>query len=293
MNKIAILPIQRDDDHGTKLKPIRSPTHVETLLSSNTKTELHGDASKEQKFSLIVPLAETSVAQEIVFLNTPEPHDKPTPLSDALPKWMELWKGMRVPTNLPTVQRDEVIRLYERDPETAQQLLEEMDNPWFKCQALSHILIYGPIESATDVFNRCIAIAMGSTDDYLAVGVTAWPLRAIIHLQKPALAAATLSLVIERSHKITHPVCRLDALYRIWGDVFSLPRQHSNRVLEEFRISCRQANSWRAGYKMMHAVNLAAQHDKTLASELVNEMKENWFKRRAQRFLNQEPPATK
>ncbi len=210
---------------------------------------------------------------------------KKKPFSASLPEWMKLWEGLEVPTNLSTVQRDESCHMFRHDPDRARAIAEEIDDPWFLCQALSHFLRYDSLPEVTELATRCMTLGMSIGDPYQSVAVTAWPLSALVELGHRDLATTWLDEVIELSRSVEHPVWRLDALYLVWQAVFTLGESQREAVFEEFLAACGAANSWRASFTMKYAILIVARIDSERARELANSMPENWFKRRLIRQL--------
>ncbi|MBV9496836.1 MAG: hypothetical protein JOZ54_21520 [Acidobacteria bacterium] len=140
-----------------------------------------------------------------------------------------------------TTQRDLVANIASSDPERALRLARAIDDPWFRCQALSYAAI--AIESA-DRFRSTVAEAFRSAellpDANRVVTVSSWPLKVLALRKERARLAMETRRLLALAATEPSPVRRADALQLVFGATVSAEREVVVPVLEAFVAACLQ-----------------------------------------------------
>ena len=145
-----------------------------------------------------------------------------------------------------TQARDRAIRLAKTDTAAALGVADEIEEPWFRAQALAFIARFEEQYGHRAILASARRASLEAEDPYVVVGSAAWWLRAWIERGAPEVACAELPALLGASRKIANPVSRLDALYLVFQAVFDLdPARRA--VLEALLAACAAADSWKAG----------------------------------------------
>lgn len=180
----------------------------------------------------------------------------------------------------PTEARDRAQQLAKSDTASALALAQEINDPWFRSQALAWIGRFAEGDPYKDILAAARCASWGATDPYEAVGSAAWWLRALIERGAARDALAEVSRLIDTSQRIPNPVSRLDALYLVFQAVFDVDEAR-RPLLDALLAACASADSWRAARcRSDVAVMLHRQHPGD-AARVIAAMPEGRRKRQA------------
>jgi hypothetical protein len=163
-----------------------------------------------------------------------------------------------------TGQRNHATSLARIDSEKAYDNARQIQDPWFRTQALAAVLRYAPEDKVSLLAKRVFDSARDCNDAYRQVAVASWPVRALIERGEVRRAEPYLLDILTRVRHITPPPSEVEALFLLWNAVWIAPplRQPTFALLLQ---TCGRANTWRAG-RVMHAIVLiVAGEDRTLA----------------------------
>jgi len=141
--------------------------------------------------------------------------------------------------NVGTQQRDRVAAIAKTTPLEALQLARNIEDPWFRCQALSIAAVHAPDRrSQQRAIDDAFAAANELDEPNRVVTVSSWPVKAL------ALAGhlSSISPEVERLLQListeSSPVRRADALRYLFGAVSRAPAAVAARVAREFTAAC-------------------------------------------------------
>ena len=142
--------------------------------------------------------------------------------------------------NVGTQQRNRVALMAQTKPHEALKLAQSIDDPWFRCQALSIAAVRAPDQRSR---KRAIADAFSAADELddpnRTVTAASWPVKALAlagHLADLSSEVTRLLRVISTE---SSPVRRADALRHLFGSVVTAPAAVAGRVARELAAACR------------------------------------------------------
>jgi hypothetical protein len=133
----------------------------------------------------------------------------------------------------PTSTRDFIARIAAREPQRALDLARTIDDPWFRCQALSTTALHLASSTARRrAIDEALSAASELTESNRFVSVSAYPVKVLAiqgRFERVAIEVDRLLTVIatERS-----PVRRADALRLLFGAVIHAKHPVILRVVE-------------------------------------------------------------
>lgn len=138
-----------------------------------------------------------------------------------------------------TTQRDLVANIARGDLECALRLARTIDDPWFRCQALS----VAAIELASaDRFRSAIAEAFAAAEQLReanrVVTASSWPLKALALRKEKARLTAETRRLLALAGTESSPVRRADALRMVFGATITAEREVVVPVLEALVSAC-------------------------------------------------------
>src|SRR6266850_3077463 len=138
-----------------------------------------------------------------------------------------------------TQQRDHVASIAATQPERALELAREIDDAWFRCQALSIAAVQISDQRTRD---QAIADAFTSANDLRepnrVVTVSSWPVKALALTGNIARVSSETGRLLKIISTEESPVRRADALRYLLGGVSVAPRDVVARVANEFAAAC-------------------------------------------------------
>ena len=141
--------------------------------------------------------------------------------------------------NVGTEQRNHVAAIAKTQPHEALELARSIDDPWFRCQALSIAAAHITDRRSSKVaIDEAFAAANALGEPNRVVTVSSWPVKALAlagHLSSVSSEVARLLRVIALE---SSPVRRADALRYLLGGVGIAPADVASRVAREFAAAC-------------------------------------------------------
>ena len=141
--------------------------------------------------------------------------------------------------NSATEQRNTVAAMAAREPQKALELARRIDDPWFRCQALSMAAVHvQDRRTQKRAIQEAFASANALSDPNRIVTVSSWPLKALALTGNAAPAAAEAERLLRIISADRSPVRRADALRHLLGGVSSCRKDVVHRVAKEFAAAC-------------------------------------------------------
>jgi hypothetical protein len=177
----------------------------------------------------------------------------------------------------PTQQRDEVARVASSDVARALFVGREIDDSWFRCQALAIAAIFLPMAERMPVIDEAFEAAAKLREPNPSVTVASWPLKALAlcgYSSRVQSEGARLLLLISEEPS---PVRRADALRFLLGATASSQQPIAANIAESFGAACLEplANGKRnkkGAYLLEEAIPVIARLDSELATALVSQL---------------------
>jgi hypothetical protein len=116
----------------------------------------------------------------------------------------------------PTGARNLSNRLASDQPEQALAVARVIDNPWFRCQALSHVARYWPDDKYVRLLEEAVDAADSQDDVFNCAAVAAWPIRAYLERDNPSAAQKLLTRYTHAASTINNMGSRSEALFTIF-----------------------------------------------------------------------------
>lgn len=161
----------------------------------------------------------------------------------------------------------------------------QINDPWFRSQALATVLRYAPVDRIPTLCAEAFSSAQDCKDAYQQVTVSSWIARALIERGEVRRAKPYLTNVLAHVRNTTPSPSEVEALFLLWNAVWIAPslRQPTFALLLQ---ACERANTWRAGRAMCDIVGIVAGEDPKEAEIVWERMPENRYKRQARRDLD-------
>jgi hypothetical protein len=138
-----------------------------------------------------------------------------------------------------TQQRNRVATIAKTKPHEALELARSIDDPWFRCQALSIAAVHAPDRHSHKLaIDDAFSAANELGEPNRVVTVSSWPVKALAlagHMSSVSSEVARLLQVISTE---SSPVRRADALRYLLGSVSIAPTDLASRVVREFAAAC-------------------------------------------------------
>ena len=141
--------------------------------------------------------------------------------------------------NIGTQQRTRVAAIAKSQPHEALALARSIEDPWFRCQALSIAAVHAPDPRARkSAIDDALAAANDLADANRVVTVSAWPVKALALAGKMSTVASEVGRLLQVISTEPSPVRRADALRFLLGSVSIAPPDVAGRVAGEFAAAC-------------------------------------------------------
>jgi hypothetical protein len=138
-----------------------------------------------------------------------------------------------------TEQRNRTAAIARTKPLEALALARRIDDPWFRCQALSIAAVHTPDRRSQ---NRAIEEAFASAnelgDPNRVVTVSSWPIKALISVGQVSQLSSEVDRLLKLASTEASPVRRADALRYLLGGVSSAAGSVAGRVATAFAAAC-------------------------------------------------------
>ena len=141
--------------------------------------------------------------------------------------------------NIGTQQRNRVAAIAQPKPHEALELARSIDDPWFRCQALSIAAVHSPNRRARKVaIDDAFSAANALVEPNRVVTVSSWPVKALALTGEMASVSSEVARLLGVVSTESSPVRRADALRHLLGSVSTAPADVANRVAREFAAAC-------------------------------------------------------
>ena len=141
--------------------------------------------------------------------------------------------------NVGTQHRNRVAAIAKTRPLEALELARSIDDPWFRCQALSIAAVHAPDRrSRKRTIDDAFAAANQLTEPNRVVTVSSWPVKALALAGNMSSVSSEVARLLQVASTESSPVRRADALRYLLGAVSLAPAAVAGRVAREFAAAC-------------------------------------------------------
>lgn len=187
----------------------------------------------------------------------------------------------------PTEKRDEVCRLACTDVERALALARTIDAPWFRAQALGHVVRF--IDAAQGVIaDEAEGAADACEDDYQRSAVRSWIIYPLARAGEFEHAQAVLDRALPIAERAVPPASSAQALALLSGAACAISTEAMRSPLEMCLTIANSHRHWRIGQAMERAIAAMSYAEPAVASELVSRVEDYRLRRRLQRVVDGE-----
>jgi hypothetical protein len=141
--------------------------------------------------------------------------------------------------NVGTQQRNRVALIAKTTPLEALELARGIDDPWFRCQALSIAAVHAADRrSQQRAIDDAFAAANELSEPNPVVTVSSWPVKALALTGHLSNISSEVERLLQLISTESSPVRRSDALRYLLGAVSRAPAAVTARVAREFTTAC-------------------------------------------------------
>ena len=141
--------------------------------------------------------------------------------------------------NVGTQQRNRVAVIAKTKPLEALELARGIEDPWFRCQALSIAAVHAPDRrSQQRAIDDAFAVANELGEPNRVVTVSSWPVKALALAGDLSSISSEVERLLQLISMESSPVRRADALRYLLGAVSRAPTAVAARVAREFTAAC-------------------------------------------------------
>lgn len=124
-----------------------------------------------------------------------------------------------------TRDRNRAAEIAATQPEKAADIARQIDEPWFRCQALAYAALYTADRAAKNrLLTESFAAALLTEAPNRIVSVSSWPLKVLCRSGQNDKLTAETERLLEIISREPSPVRRADALNVMLGALVSGPR---------------------------------------------------------------------
>ena len=141
--------------------------------------------------------------------------------------------------SVSTQQRDRVSVIAKTKPLEALELARGIEDPWFRCQALSIAAVHtSNRRSQQRAIDEAFAVANELGEPNRVVTVSSWPVKALALAGHRSSISSKVDRLLHLISTESSPVRRADALRYLLGAVSQAPAAVAARVAREFTAAC-------------------------------------------------------
>jgi hypothetical protein len=141
--------------------------------------------------------------------------------------------------NVGTQHRNRVAAIAKTQPHEALELARSIDDPWFRCQALSIAAVHAPDRrSQKRAIDDAFSAANELSEPNRVVTVSSWPVKALALAGNMSSVSSEVARLLQVVSTESSPVRRADALRYLLGAVSLAPAAVAGRVAREFAGAC-------------------------------------------------------
>lgn len=186
----------------------------------------------------------------------------------------------------PTAARNLSNRLALDQPGQALIVAREIESPWFRCQALSHVARYWPDEKYDRLLDEAVRAADSQDDVFKRVAVSAWPIRAYLERGNPCPARKLLTKYTRASSAIDNMGSRSEALFMIFQASKPFAFDLWQPVFWALVDAAEPALSWRQRRNLRDAVAMVGSESPELAQQTLQKLSDEKNLSAIRSFLN-------
>ena len=170
-------------------------------------------------------------------------------------------------TLTPTHARELAHRLSSSEPEQALMVAREINDPWFRCQALSQVARYWPQADYDRLLKEAVDAADSQDDAYKRVAVSAWPIRAYLERGEVSQARELLERYTPAAARIENMGSRSEALFMVFQAAKPFAPDLWQPVLRALVAATEPALAWRQRRNVRDAIAMVTQGGPALVEE--------------------------
>jgi hypothetical protein len=141
--------------------------------------------------------------------------------------------------NTGTQLRNRVAAIAATKPLEALELAKQIDDPWFRCQALSIAAAHAPDQRARKgAIDEALSAANELREPNRVVTVSSWPVKALVLAGQMSSVSSEVERLLQLISTEPSPVRRADALRFLLGAVSTAPAPVAGRVARQFTAAC-------------------------------------------------------
>lgn len=163
-----------------------------------------------------------------------------------------------------TDQRQLAHRLSGTAPDEALEVARSIKDAWFRCQALSQVARYWPIDDYRGLLNEALAAANSHDDVFKQVTVSAWPIRGYLERGSPASAKTIVERCVGAASSIENMGSRSEALFMVFQAAKPGPTDLWKLAFSALLKATEPALAWRQRRNIRDAVSMVAADDPQL-----------------------------
>ena len=187
----------------------------------------------------------------------------------------------------PTAARNLSNRLAMDQPEEALRIAREIQSPWFKCQALSHVARYWPDEKYAKLLEEAVRSADSQDQVFNCVAVSAWPIRAYLERGNPSPAKKLLIKGTQAARTIENMGSRSEALFSIFQAARPFEFELWQPVFLTLVVEAEPASSWRQLRNLKNAAAMVSSEHPALLENALTKLSDVKTPSTVKRYLDE------
>lgn len=138
-----------------------------------------------------------------------------------------------------TSQRDSIPHVAEKDWKKARSIASDINEPWFRCQALAKVVNFAPDKKTRlRLIDLALSAAFECDSPNRRVTVSAWPVKVMANLGYTDQVNKTVRKLLNEIDAEDSPVRKADALNVLLGAVSELQSDVFWEVYDSFLSAC-------------------------------------------------------
>ena len=143
-----------------------------------------------------------------------------------------------------TKQRDQAIALAKSRPKEALEQARQVDDPWFRAQALCWAARFTD-GNVVSIAAEAAKAAAGAHDNYARSAVRAWEIAALAERDHIVEARQRLREILATAKDVEPATSRSEALLLLLQAAAKIAGEDAEQVYEVMKASCRPEEHWR------------------------------------------------
>lgn len=172
-----------------------------------------------------------------------------------------------MPVTDSTTLRDRAAKQAVTDSNGAEATADQIQDPWFRAQALAWVTRYGPEGQLERLGGKALDAAASATDPYEQAGAAAWVVRALIERQRSDLALTMLEMAMQAVPRIEADASRSQALFLLYQASFEAADVRRSILFALAELQDRSPH-WRVARNFRDALLMAKATDAELVAKL-------------------------